>query len=165
MWFAGVGVGVVGFLYFKKRSGSTSAAPAKATTTPTFTQAQEVQDFQIFSALTGAQQASDLNFLSQVAGLFSGGPATGTTGGASSSVAPAPASTGQTPPAIAPYVTGGPNAQGLYAITNPGWSLAASQAGLPVYEQDVTGQYIPTSAITATGPTAASPTTGQYLAP
>ena len=65
-----IGGGFGLYLKRKQASGSTTAAASK---TPSFTQAQEVQDFQIFSSLTSQQQASDLNFLGTVAGLFGGG--------------------------------------------------------------------------------------------
>jgi hypothetical protein len=86
----------------KSPSGGATTGPAA---TPPFTQAQEVQDFQIFSALTGAQQASDLNFLGEVAGLFAGGssPTTSaaTTGGSGgSTTTPAPPNTGAIPPTV-----------------------------------------------------------------
>jgi hypothetical protein len=105
LWAAGLGIGVLGFLWIKKRGTSGSSSPGTAAQ-PAFTQTQEVQDFQIFSALTGAQQASDLNFLGQVAGLFGGGSSTATAPPTTPStpVAPAPPSTGTVPPAAAPVV-------------------------------------------------------------
>lgn len=114
-WVIAVGVGIAGFAWFKKKgSASSSAAAGAAAKTPSFTQAQEVQDFQIFSALTSAQQGSDLNFLSEVAGLFSGGSSTGTTGtgtgaagGGAPSPIPSPAPTGTAPPATVPASTVG----------------------------------------------------------
>ncbi len=111
-WAVGLGVGVIGFLWIKKRSGGSTAAPAAAKPNPqAFTQAQEVQDFQVFSALTGAQQASDLNFLSEVAGLFSGGSSTGTPGvgaGGGGTASPVPVSAVPSPPStgtVAPATT------------------------------------------------------------
>lgn len=114
-WIGALGVGILGFAWFRKKStGSGAATTGAAAKTPSFTQAQEVQDFQIFSALTGAQQASDLNFLTEVAGLFSGGSSTGATGGAatgggggggSPSPIPSPPSTGTAPPATVPKST------------------------------------------------------------
>jgi hypothetical protein len=110
-WIGALGVGVLGFMWFKKKSaGSTTATTGAAAKTPAFSQAQEVQDFQIFSALTGAQQGSDLNFLTEVAGLFAGGQSTGVTatptgtggGGSSPSPIPSPAPTGTAPPATVP---------------------------------------------------------------
>lgn len=112
-WGAALAIGVVGFLWIRKRSasGSGTASPGSAAKTgqQSFIQAQEVQDFQIFSALTSAQQGADLNFLTEVAGLFSGGSSTGTTGGSATgggggggSTVPAPPSTGTAPPATTP---------------------------------------------------------------
>lgn len=117
-WLGALGLGVGAFVWIKKKGGAGATSPAtagKGAAANSFTQAQEVQDFQVFSALTGAQQASDLNFLSEVAGLFSGGSSTGTSsgsgaaagGGGSSTptpapVTPAPPSTGSAPPATAP---------------------------------------------------------------
>jgi len=112
-WIGALGVGVLGFMWFKKKSsGSTTATTGAAAKTPAFSQAQEVQDFQVFQALTGAQQASDINFLTEVAGLFSGGQSTGAAGtgsgvsggggGGSSSPIPSPANTGTPVPATVP---------------------------------------------------------------
>ena len=104
---AAAGVGVGAFLWFRKRSAqatSSSASPATAQRagTSSFTQAQEVQDFQIFSALTSAQQGSDLNFLTEVAGLFGGGSSTGTPATTGGSGVPSPPSTGTVAPATVP---------------------------------------------------------------
>jgi hypothetical protein len=125
-WIGALGLGIGVFAWIKKKggaAGATSPATAgKGATANSFTQAQEVQDFQIFSSLTGAQQASDLNFLSEVAGLFSGGSSTGTgstTGGSSTgtgsttgssggSSIPSPPSTGTAPPATTPITYGAP---------------------------------------------------------
>jgi hypothetical protein len=113
-WIGALGLGIGAFAWIKKKGAASNASPAtaKAGAPTAFTQAQEVQDFQIFSALTSAQQGSDLNFLSEVAGLFAGGSSTGTSGGTGSTgggasappttVAPAPPSTGTTPPATTP---------------------------------------------------------------
>jgi hypothetical protein len=97
-WAVGVIAGVIGFVWLRSRTkapGGGAGTPAA----PSFTQAQEVQDFQIFSALTGAQQASDLNFLSEVAGLFAGGSSPSSASGGGSTV-PAPPSTGAIPPNV-----------------------------------------------------------------
>lgn len=128
-WIGALGLGIGAFAWIKKKSsGSSAPATGAAAKTPSFTQAQEVQDFQIFSALTGAQQASDLNFLTEVAGLFSGGSSTGTTGGAATgsggggtggSAVPSPPSTGTTAPATVP------------ASTTPSASPQASTASAP----------------------------------
>jgi hypothetical protein len=122
-WIGALGLGIGAFVWMKKKGASSSSpATAKAGAPASFTQAQEVQDFQVFSALTSSQQASDLNFLSEVAGLFAGGSSTGTSSGggtstgttggggtttttapaAPPSVTPAPPSTGQAPPATTP---------------------------------------------------------------
>jgi hypothetical protein len=96
IWIAGLAAGIGGFVWLKKRNaGASSASPSTAGKTgqPAFSQAQEVQDFQVFSSLTSAQQASDLNFLSEVASLVGGGSSTGTNSGSSS-----PTSTGTAPP-------------------------------------------------------------------
>jgi hypothetical protein len=102
-WAAGLLAGVIGFVWMRSRTKSPSGgATTGSAATPTFTQAQEVQDFQIFSALTGAQQASDLNFLGEVAGLFAGGGTTGssTPGSGGGSTVPSPPSTPGVPPAV-----------------------------------------------------------------
>lgn len=122
VWVGAIGAGIFGFWWVKKRSTSTgSTSPGTKAATPSFTQAQEVQDFQIFSALTGAQQASDLNFLSEVAGLFSGGTSTGT--GGSGGGVPSPPSTGTTPPAT----TSQQGWAALSALTKQGYSQAQIQ--------------------------------------
>lgn len=137
MWAAGLGVGVLGFLWVRKSSAkATTTTGAKTAAQPQFSQAQEVQDFQIFSALTGAQQASDLNFLTEVAGLFAGGSSTGTTqgggmssgpvttGGAPVSTTPSPPSTGTAPPATTGVT---------YLNQNTGQTTTFSQAPPPGY--------------------------------
>jgi hypothetical protein len=102
-WAVGLIAGVIGFVWLRSRTKAPGSGGAGTPAQPSFTQAQEVQDFQIFSALTGAQQASDLNFLGEVAGLFAGGSsptsATGGGGGGGSTV-PAPPSTGAVPPNV-----------------------------------------------------------------
>ena len=104
MWAVGVVAGVVAFVWMRKRSTTASggsSTPGTPAGQPSFTQAQEVQDFQIFSALTGQQQGSDLNFLSEVAQLFQGGSTTGgSTVPASTPAQTAPANTGSTTPAV-----------------------------------------------------------------
>lgn len=94
MWTIGIIAGVLGYLWMRKRLQPQSASGAQPGQ-PTFTQQQEVQDFQIFSALTGQQQASDLNFLGEVASLFAGG------GSPSQGSSTSPANTGGMPPAVA----------------------------------------------------------------
>ena len=100
VWAVGMVAGIYGFLWMRRRGGQTSSTPTGTPAgQPVFTQAQEVQDFQIFSALTGQQQGSDLNFLSEVASLFAGGASGGTTTPASTPAQTAPANTGGTIPA------------------------------------------------------------------
>jgi hypothetical protein len=103
-WVIGLVAGIGALVWIKKRGATGS--PGTATGAPSFTQAQETQDFQIFSALTSQQQASDLNMVSELAGLFSGGSSTGTgSGGGSGS--PSPPSTGAVPPTVqSAYTTG-----------------------------------------------------------
>jgi hypothetical protein len=104
-WVAALGLGAGAFVWIKKKSGSSSAAPTTgaAAKPAAYSQQQEVSDFQIFSALTSAQQGSDLNFISEVAPLFSGGSSTGTGSGTGSSTnVPAPANTGTVAPATVP---------------------------------------------------------------
>jgi hypothetical protein len=124
-WIGALGLGIGVFAWIKKKggaAGATSPATAgKGAAANSFTQAQEVQDFQIFSALTGAQQASDLNFLSEVAGLFSGGSSTGTgstTGGSGGSSIPSPAPTGTTPPSTQ-ITYGTPGSSGTNTFSAP----------------------------------------------
>lgn len=140
-WVAALGAGVLGFMYFRKKSSSSSStAPGGALTgQPNFSQQQEVQDFQIFSALTSAQQGSDLNFLTEVASLFAGGsssgmgtspapPGTPNPGTPPQPVAPAPPSTGTAPPATkTPGYGTVQTAQGQMI-----W-LGVNQAGQPIY--------------------------------
>lgn len=121
-WITALGALIGGIWYIKKRQGSTGATTAAQ---PQFTQAQEVQDFQIFSSLTSAQQASDLNMVSELASLFSGGggsssAATGSGSGGGgagttttptttppASAIPSPAPTGTAPPATVPASNSG----------------------------------------------------------
>lgn len=83
-----LGAGVLGFLWVRKNKAgsSSSGSSSSAAKTPAYSQQQEVSDFQIFSALTSQQQASDVNFLSQAASLFSGGASTASTSGTTASV-------------------------------------------------------------------------------
>lgn len=153
-WIGGLALGIGAFAWIKKKSASSASPTAGAAAkTPSFTQAQEVQDFQIFSALTGAQQASDLNFLTEVAGLFSGGSSTGTTGGAvtgsggggtGGSAVPSPPSTGTTVPATVPASTATPSPPTPAAPTAsaaPGASPAFGR--LPGREENMGGLQSP----------------------
>ena len=136
-WIGGLAVGIGGFAFLRKRSASSGAAsPATASKTgqPAFSQAQEVQDFQVFSALTSAQQGSDLSFLTEVAGLFGGGSSTAggstvPTGSGGGSGTPSPPSTGTAPPATTPASTG----------SAPAASLPGYGAGLSQLEKDNPG--------------------------
>jgi len=83
VWAVGMVAGIYGFMWMRRRSGGTTSSTTATGTPPgqpVFTQAQEVQDFQVFSALTGQQQGSDLNFLTEVAQLFAGGASGGNSG-------------------------------------------------------------------------------------
>lgn len=131
-WIGALGVGVIGFLWFKKRGAAASQSPASKATlggsAPAFSQQQEVQDFQIFSALTSAQQASDLNFLGQVGSLFSGGSSTGTStvpGGGGGST--------QTPPTTTPPPTAPAPPPTVPAPPSTGTAPPATQAQTPGY--------------------------------
>lgn len=108
-WLGALAAGIGGFVWLRKRnsgsSGTASPATAGKTGQPSFTQAQEVQDFQVFSALTSAQQGSDLNFLSEVATLVGGGASTAGGSSGSGTGIPSPPSTGTTPPATVPTST------------------------------------------------------------
>ncbi len=124
VWIGAIAAGIGGFAWFKKRSSGTPASPATATKTgqPGFSQAQEVQDFQVFSALTSAQQGSDLSFLTQMASLFAGGSSTGTTTNTPTTGVPSPTSTGTTSPATVPAST--------VAASSPVQTLPGYGAGL-----------------------------------
>jgi hypothetical protein len=131
VWAVGLVAGIVGFVWVRKHSAQplTATAPTQGA----FTQQQEVQDFQVFSSLTGAQQASDLNFLSEVAGLFAGGSSVTTaptTGGGGGGGGSGPPPTGQKPPATTPSGQG-------YGIVQtaqgPMVWLGVNQAGAPIY--------------------------------
>lgn len=107
IWLGALAVGIGGFVWLRKRNSTGStASPATASKTgqPAFSQAQEVQDFQVFSSLTSAQQGSDLNFLTEVAGLLGGGSSTGTTNTPTTGIS-SPPSTGTTSPATVPAST------------------------------------------------------------
>jgi hypothetical protein len=125
---AALAIGGLGFYFFRKKSGTSGTA---SSATPPFTQTQEVQDFQIFSALTGAQQASDLNFLGEIAGLLGGGgtnssgstTGSGGSGGGGStgtgSAIPSPPSTGSAPPSVVPGGATPPNPGGVVIPSGP----------------------------------------------
>lgn len=124
-WIVALGAVVGGSLWLKKRQATSGASSTTAGQQPQFTQAQEVQDFQIFSSLTSAQQASDLNMVSELASLFSGGSSSAATGSGSggggagttttptttttppASAIPSPAPTGTAPPATVPASNSG----------------------------------------------------------
>ncbi len=155
IWIGALAVGIGGFVWFRRRnssSGTASPATAGKTGQPAFSQAQEVQDFQVFSSLTSAQQGSDLNFLTEVAGLLGGGSSTGTTniptggggssGSGSGSGVSSPPPTGTAPPATvaastvaAPASTPVQNEPGYgagvatLAAANPGILSANSPGG------------------------------------
>jgi len=124
-WIAALGLGAGALVWIRRRGASSSPGTAASAGQPAFTQAQEVQDFQIFSALTGAQQASDLNMLTEVAGLFAGGSSTGTNTAGGSAV-PSPPSTGTAPPTTVPSSSitygspGSPNTTTFAAPPPPG---------------------------------------------
>lgn len=143
-WIGALGLGIGAFVWIKKRGASTTSpgSAAKPGAANQFTQAQEVQDFQIFSALTGAQQASDLNMVSELAGLFSGGSSTGTTGGAvtgsggggtGGSAVPSPPSTGTAVPTTIPASAAAAGTAVTPASSEPGYGsgLAALLAANP----------------------------------
>jgi len=149
VWLGALAAGIGGFVWLRKRNstgGAASPATAGRTGQPAFSQAQEVQDFQVFSALTSAQQGSDLNFLTEVAGLLGGGSSTGTTSGSATTGTggggASPTSTGTTSPATVPASTvAAPAAQnepgygagvGPLMQNNPGFATAPGIAGYTV---------------------------------
>lgn len=75
LWMWGVGAAAFGAaIWWIKRGQSKSGQPSTSkAAAPAFSQQQEIQDFQIYSQLTSAQQASDLSFVSTMLGLFEGG--------------------------------------------------------------------------------------------
>lgn len=100
-WALAVGAFVGGIWYIKKHQGQAAlGSSSNAAKTPAFSQAQEVQDFQIFSSLTQAQQASDLSFVGQMLSLFAGGSSSSSTTG--SSGGGGGGGSGSTPPATTP---------------------------------------------------------------
>ena len=143
-WVVALGAVVGGALWLKKRQAKSGASPTAAAQ-PAFTQAQEVQDFQIFSSLTSSQQASDLSFVSEMASLFSGGgsPTSSTAGGGAGggggagtttttpnpggSMVPSPAATGSAPPATV-AASSLPWVSAASAAANPS-SIAGNQPG------------------------------------
>ena len=142
-WIGALVLGIGGVVWVRKRgssSGSSSPSTAGKTGQPAFSQAQEVQDFQVFSALTSAQQGSDLNFLSEVASLLGGGSSTGTTSGTSTGASSgtstgsgvsAPASTGTTSPATVPASTVASSSTPASSQPGYGAGLAQLQANNP----------------------------------
>lgn len=108
-WAIGVVAIVGGIVWFRRQQAKSGTGAPGSASAPQFSQTQEVQDFQVFSALTSQQQASDEAYVGQLIGLFSGGPSTGATGGVTGgggtqggSAVPSPPSTGTVPPATAP---------------------------------------------------------------
>jgi len=142
-WAAALGAVVFGYWWMRKRTTQPPTPAGGQSGPPPFTQQQEVSDFQIFSSLTGAQQASDLNFLSEVAGLFAGGqsPTSNTPGGTGT----APPSTGTAPPSTTPAASSSTatpgygtvqTAQGQMVwlgVDNPGSPIYNVGGGAPVY--------------------------------
>ncbi len=137
-WIGALAAGIGGFAWFRKRTAansSSSPATAAKTGTPSFSQAQEVQDFQIFSALTSAQQGSDLNFIGQLANLLGGGASSSTSSPTSGSGVPSPPSTGTTSPATVPASTAPTTAAAPTPTTPPGYgagvgTLLAANPGI-----------------------------------
>lgn len=140
VWIGALAAGIGGFVWLRKRNSSSSgtASPATAGKTgqPAFSQAQEVQDFQVFSALTSAQQGSDLNFLNEVAGFLGGGSSTGmsssgvggsASGGSSSTGIPSPPTTDTVSPAteLASSVTSAPPSVLASSVAAPASPAAA----------------------------------------
>jgi hypothetical protein len=121
-WLIAIGIGIGGLAWIKKHG---AAAPSTPGGTPQFSQTQEVSDFQIFSSLTAAQQASDLNFLTEVASLFSGGSSTGATTGGGSVSGSTGGSGGGTATTTPPPVTTSP-------VTSPPATGVAPPATMPV---------------------------------
>lgn len=79
LWGVLAGAGAFGVaLWYIKRKQSQSGATTPGGQ-PAFSQAQEIQDFQVFSQLTQSQQASDLSIFGQMLSLFGGGKSTATT--------------------------------------------------------------------------------------
>ncbi|HUO48231.1 MAG TPA: hypothetical protein VMU09_05310 [Acidimicrobiales bacterium] len=153
-WYVLAAIGaVLGGAWWVKRK-QTSAGTPTAAATPAFSQAQEVQDFQIFSALTSAQQGSDLNFVGQMLSLFSGGgaqaaPSQVGTGGTTSPAIPSGANPSSV--AVSPGTGGaltGPGGQSYVPLTGAqGQGLSQAETylaqGLPAYYESATGVLSP----------------------
>lgn len=105
-WVAALGAVVGGAVLVKRRqSGSAAGATSPAVQQP-FSAQQEMQDFQVFQALTSAQQSSDLGFVSQMLAMFGAGGGTAATGAAPGSGGGGSSSTGI--PLPAPPTTSSP---------------------------------------------------------
>lgn len=155
-WAAALGAIVGGAWLLKKRQTTSPASAASAAAAPAFSQQQQVQDFQIFSALTSAQQGSDLNFVGQMLSLFAGGAAPGsaaaTGGGAGVPAASGPQGAGFQSIGPSQFAQEGPNfvgrgPQGVYAgIPNQQQAAADQSAGMVIYTYSPQGGFQPVSA-------------------
>lgn len=145
-----LGAGVLGFLWVRKnKSGASSSGSggSSAAKTPAYSQQQEVSDFQIFSALTSQQQASDVNLLTEAASLFSGGSSTAATGAGSGAVSgsgggspatgvssvPSPTPAATTAPVTTPASTASAPSNPGVTYIEPGGPVNFSQPPPPGY--------------------------------
>ncbi len=168
---AGVAAFGAGFWWIKRNQNKTGQ-PQAAAAAPAFSQAQEIQDFQIYSQLTQSQQAGDLSFVGSMLSLFNGGSSngksSGTTGGASGgssgggggTTATNTQTSTATKAAAPPYgysgsgVTGGTSLPTGYVGLHTGTAARAAQAsGAQLYFQPAPGVFepdTPTSHLAAT---------------
>ena len=134
VWGWGLGAAAfAGALWWIKRGQSKTGSTTTKAAAPAFSSTQEVQDFQIFSQLTSAQQGSDLSFLSTILGLFAGGTSgtasgtttatTGTTGSGTSTGTSTGGATGGSTGSTTPSSTTTPTTlpvTGLTTAASPG---------------------------------------------
>jgi hypothetical protein len=171
-WIAALGALGAGIWYIKRKPGKAATGTA-STSAPAFSQAQEVQDFQIFSSLTSQQQASDESFVSQMLSLFGGGSSSGAgsatgSGGSGSTGTTYTPPTGETASGSGYSLPGETLAAGYQApgqassftengvtyvpFSSPAAQWAAASAGTPIYQQTAPGVFSLTNANTSVAP-------------
>lgn len=148
-WAAAIGAVIAGVVVVRGRQSKAAAGGSSTTPgAPTpFSQAQEIQDFSIFQALTSQQQSQDLGFVSQMLQFFGAGGGTGTASAANAQAPaqPATASTGGSANAASPAPpTGGQ--QVPISPLNPGVTTTVQTPTPPVAGQPSDYAQVPTIA-------------------
>lgn len=163
-WLVGAAAFGGSIWWIKRGQQKSGQGGSKASAAPAFSKTQEIQDFQIYSQLTSAQQASDLSFVGTMLQLFQGGTSSGTTtgGGTATTTAPATTTTPTTTPtpAAAPASAAAP-APAAAAAPAPAAAAAPSPAVTtptvtvltPTYLSGAAGQVRASAPVAITGKT------------